>query len=232
MTEHPIDDLAAHALGILEPEEARAVSAHLAGCASCREESAALADTVWRVSETAARPVPARLRAAIVGQARSGVIPAPRTWSSFWSALLRPVPLAVPMGLAALLLIALASLGIARRDVDHYGAALASVVGATVVPLAATDAAPSGIRGSVVVPPDGGRPFLILDLPAAPTGKTWEAWVIRGALPARAGITDDRGVVTLELAAPLTPGDTVAVTAEPSGGVDQPTGAPVLAGRT
>jgi hypothetical protein len=77
-------------------------------------------------------------------------------------------------------------------------------------------------------PTNGAKPYLILDLPAAPAGKTWEAWVIHGDTPVRAGITDERGITTLELAAPLGSGDTVAVTAEPPGGVDSPTGPPVL----
>ena len=46
----------------------------------------------------------------------------------------------------------------------------------------------------------------------------------------RSGGAQSRGVTTLELGAPLGPGDTVAITAEPAGGVDRPIGAPVLAG--
>jgi anti-sigma-K factor RskA len=56
--------------------------------------------------------------------------------------------------------------------------------------------------------------------------------VIKGETPLAAGITSDRGVTTLVLTAPVASGDTVAVTLEPSGGVDRVTGAPVLAGKT
>jgi len=56
--------------------------------------------------------------------------------------------------------------------------------------------------------------------------------VLRGETPLAAGITNDRGVTTLVLTAPLASGDGVAVTLEPSGGVDRVTGAPVLAGKT
>ena len=232
MTEHPIDDLAAYALGVLEPEEQRTVSAHLADCASCRAESAALDETVWRVSETAARPVPRGMRSAIVERARRDSAAAARPRPSFWSTLFRPVPLAIPLALAAVLVIALVGYGNARREADHYAAAISSVAGARVVALAASSAAFGGMRASLVVPAEGAKPFLVLDLPAPPAGKTWEAWVIRGDAVARAGITDERGVSTLELAAPLASGDTVAITAEQSGGVDRPTGAPVLVGKT
>src|SRR2546427_629829 len=93
---------------------------------------------------------------------------------------------------------------------------------------------PDGLRSKIVerARREGAAPYLILDLPAAPSGKTWEAWVLRGETPLAAGITNDRGVTTLVLTAPLTTGDGVAVTLEPSGGVDRVTGNPVLAGKT
>jgi anti-sigma-K factor RskA len=88
------------------------------------------------------------------------------------------------------------------------------------------------VRRSLVIPVSGAAPYLILDLPAAPSGKTWEAWILRGETPLAAGITNDRGVTTLVLTAPLASGDGIAVTLEPSGGVDRVTGNPVLAGKT
>ena len=233
MTEHPLDDLAAYALGALEADEQRAVSAHLDGCPTCRAEAGALAGTVWTIAETAGRTTPGRLRGAIVARARrDGATPAPaRVGVPFWSGLFRPVPLLAPLALAAVLVLALAGYAGARRDADRYLTAVSSAVGAKVVPLAATGAAVSGMRGSLVVPTNGTKPYLILDLPAAPAGKTWEAWVIHGDVAARAGIADDRGITTLELGAPLGPGDTVAITAEPTGGLDRPTGPPVLAAK-
>jgi len=56
--------------------------------------------------------------------------------------------------------------------------------------------------------------------------------VIHGDTPVRAGVTDDHGVTTLTLTTGVAAGDTVAVTAEPAGGVDAPTGTPVLAGKS
>lgn len=231
MIEHPTADLGAYALGVLEPDEDRAIAAHLAVCPPCRAETASLAETVWRVSETAGREAPAHLRRAILDRARrDGAAAAPAVRASWWSALLRPVPLLVPAALVAVLLIALVGYGSARRDADRYAVAISAAAGARVVPLAVTPAGPPGMRGSLVVPANGATPYLILDLPAAPAGKTWEAWVIHGGTPVRAGQSDDRGVTILDLAAPLGPGDTVAITPEPAGGVDRPTGAPVLAG--
>ena len=131
---------------------------------------------------------------------------------------------------AAVLVISLIGYGSARRDADRYAAVVANTVGARVVPLAPTAA--NGARGSLVVPANGAAPYLILDLPSAAAGKTWEAWVIRGDVPARAGLTDEHGLITMVLIAPLAPGDTVAITPEPAGGVDKPTGTAVLVGKS
>ena len=229
-TLHPLDDLAGYALGILDGEELRALTSHLETCASCRAEVQSFEETAWAIAETQGRDAPPRLRAAIVERARRGV---PRRASgglaAFWHELLRPVPLVVPVALAAVLVVALVGFGSARRDADRYAAVVAGAVGAKVVPLAPTGASP-GARGSLVIPANGSAPYLILDLPAPASGKTWEAWVIRGGTPVRAGVTAERGVTALTLTANVAGGDTIAVTQEPAGGVDAPTGAPVLAG--
>ncbi len=231
MTTHPIDDLAAYALGILDPAEEHVVAAHLDVCAACRAEQSRLAETAWTVAESQSRQGPSRLRAAIVERARhdrSDVAGVPR---SRWSGLFRPVPFVVPLGLAAVLVLTLVGYSTARRDADRYADALTSVAGARVVPLALADANVS-MRGSLVQPVNGAKAYLILDLPAAPEGKIWEAWVIHGSLPVRAGVTGERGVTVLILEAPLGAGDTVALTPEPAGGVAVPTGPVVLSGRS
>jgi anti-sigma factor RsiW len=229
---HPIEDLAAYALGVLDGDELRAVIAHLDSCAGCRAEAKSFAETAWTIAETHGRDAPPRLRAAIVSGARNERGPAAAGWlAELWAALRRPVPLLVPLALAAVLIVALAEYGFARRDADRYAAVVANAVGAKVVPLAATGAA-TGVRGSLIVPANGSAPYLILDLPSAGAGKTWEAWVIRGDVPVRAGVTDERGVTTLTLTTGVVNGDTVAITAEAAGGVDAPTGTPVLAGKS
>ena len=230
MTLHPHDDLAAFALGALDADEARAVRVHLDGCDACRAEIRALGEVSFAIAETAERVVPVGLRGAIVERARRERAPRRASWS-FLGVFRRPVPLAVPIALAVLLAVSLALYGGARRDSDRYASALSGIAGARVVALAPTGEV-AGVRGSLVIPADGSAPYLILDLPAAPSGKTWEAWVLRGETPLAAGITNDRGVTTLVLTAPLASGDGVAVTLEPSGGVDRVTGAPVLAGKT
>jgi anti-sigma factor RsiW len=230
MTDHPSDDLAAYALGVLPADEGSRVSAHLRSCPSCSAEVRALAETAWTIAETQGRDAPSGIRAAIVGRARAD---RRRSLAAWLDALRRPVavPAYLAIGLAAVLVVALLGYGGARRDAERYAAVLSQAVGAKVTPLAATGAT-GGIRGSLVVPANGAAPYLILDLPALPAGKTWEAWVIHSDTPVRAGTTDERGVTTLTLSAPLASGDVVAVTAEPAGGSDAPTTPPALAGKS
>lgn len=231
MTDHPRDDLAAFAIGALDAEEARAVRLHLESCNVCRADVRALQETAFAVAATAEREAPAELRAKIVERARRERAPRRASSASFLDVFRRPVPLVVPTALAVLLAVSIGAYVGARRDGDRYASALSGIAGARVVALVPTGEV-AGVRGSLVIPADGRAPYLVLDLPAPPPGKTWEAWVIKGDTPLAAGITSDRGVTTLIMVAPLASGDTVALTLEPSGGVDRPTGAPVLAAKT
>ncbi len=78
---------------------------------------------------------------------------------------------------------------------------------------------------------ESGEAVLVLDaLDEAPAGKTYEAWVLDGDTPVRAGVFDGGGtrdVVPLE--EPVGAGSRVLVTVEDEGGVDAPTTAPIVA---
>jgi anti-sigma-K factor RskA len=83
---------------------------------------------------------------------------------------------------------------------------------------------PMGNRGELVRGQDGRAVLVVSGLPAAPGDKTYEAWVITGGSPTRAGLFRGgaRNVVLLGPAVPK--GGQVAVTLEPKGGSDAPTG--------
>jgi len=235
MTEHPTDDLAAYALGVLDAPERAPIERHLTGCEPCRSEVAAFAEAAWSIAETAAMDAPSGLRELIVARAEREARPISTPaqvplLERLAAALRRPIPAAVPAALAVLLVVSLAGFAGARRDADGYAAALSGVASAHVIPLSGNE---TTLRGSVIVPVSGAPAYLILDLPAPPSGKVWEAWILNGEKPIAAGISDARsGVTTLILTAPLGAGDGVAVTLEPTGGSRAPTTAPVLAGRT
>jgi anti-sigma-K factor RskA len=63
-------------------------------------------------------------------------------------------------------------------------------------------------------------------LAPAPEGKDYEIWVFEDGVPQRAGLFQQPGVTMLTRR--VEPGQTVAVTLEPDGGVDAPTSDPLF----
>ncbi|MGH3035529.1 MAG: anti-sigma factor, partial [Gaiellaceae bacterium] len=71
----------------------------------------------------------------------------------------------------------------------------------------------------------GEATLVVSGLERAPSGKTYEIWVIKGETPRPAGLFDDAERRTaVALTRPVSGGDVVAVTLEVAGGVQAPTG--------
>jgi Anti-sigma-K factor rskA len=70
---------------------------------------------------------------------------------------------------------------------------------------------------------DGERAAILTCVSKAPSGRTYEAWVIRDNRPRPAGLFAG-GCATVDLSQSVEPGDTVAVTLEAAGGADTPKG--------
>jgi anti-sigma-K factor RskA len=86
-----------------------------------------------------------------------------------------------------------------------------------------------GDRGTVAVAPSG-EAALALAVPQAPSGKTYEAWVIRGGAARPAGLfRGQSGTSILKITTPVRSGSAVAVTVERAGGVSRPTSKPLAA---
>jgi anti-sigma-K factor RskA len=213
MGDEAVHDLtAAYALDALEPEEARGYEEHLAGCERCREELASLQGAAGALAYAAppARP-PEELRGRILAAARAerpNVVPLrPRSWTR---------PLAVVAAVAACAAVGLAVWNISLHN--RLGRAQEALRG---VPL-------TGAKGSVVVS-NGSGALVVSDLDPAPAGKTYEAWVIKGGRASPAGtFAGGERTIVLRLTRPLPAGAIVAVTLEPSGGVEQPTQKPII----
>ena len=207
------DLTAPYALDALEPEEARVYEEHLAGCAQCREELAALQETAGALAYGAepAQP-PAALRERILAAARAerpNVVP------------LRPrgaygVPVRAALAIAACLVVGLGIWNVSLHN--RLGRAQEALRGVSL----------TGAKGSVVV--GGGSGALVLsDLERAPTGKTYEAWVIQKGRAYPAGVFGGGGhTVVIRLTRALPAGAVVAVTLERAGGVEQPTQTPFI----
>jgi anti-sigma factor RsiW len=228
---HPTEDLPAYALGALDDAEREAIAAHVDGCATCTADLAQFEDALYEAASVGAVSVdpPRDLRRRIVMRHRDARGSGAMTWDErIRGFLTRPVPAAVPLALAVLLVISFGVVGMTRQQADEYGRALAGVADGRVVALGATGASPEA-RAAVVIPTQG-SPYLIVRLPAPPPGRAWEAWVLKpGPRAVAAGLSKSGGVFTLSLTAPLGAGEGVAITLEPEVGSTQPTTEPVLA---
>ena len=227
-TENIHEQVAAYALNALDDDERDAFERHLEECASCREQLPALADAAASLAETA-DPVepPAELRDRIVDSARRGgtVVRFPRR---------RIVPLSAAV--AAVAACAAIGLGIWAATLDNdlsnqrEARKADEAALAVLVDPAARRVSLKGRPGVLAVRPDGAAALAVSSLGPAPSGRTYEAWVIRGDALRRAGeFPGESGRPTL-VALPLrvSHGAVVAVTVERSGGVSQPTTKPIL----
>jgi anti-sigma-K factor RskA len=82
----------------------------------------------------------------------------------------------------------------------------------------------------LVVTPAGDAALVVRMLAPAPEGKDYEIWVLDDGVPLRAGLFERPGPTLLTR--PVHRGQTVAVTLEPDGGVDAPTGEPLFTAST
>lgn len=216
------DDVAAYVLGALEPSEAAELERHMAGCAECRAELRWLRPAVELLPERVERvEAPAGLRAKIVDQVRAEpggaateperqAQPARGRWFRGW----RPV---AAFGVVALMLAAVA--GYAVRGGDSGGGD-ATVVAA---------GKPPAVTAKLVMEGDAGT-LRLANVDSMPESKVLEAWVQREGEVERAGglfVPDRAGRATTTI--PDMHGvEAVMVTAEPEGGSESPTSAPMV----
>jgi anti-sigma factor RsiW len=207
------DLTAAYALDALEADDARAYEQHLAGCERCQDELASLGAAAGSLAYAVlpAEP-PAALRGRILQTAvaeRPNVVPLrPRTYAR---------PLAAVAAAAACVAVGLGVWNVAlHNDLNNAKEALRGV------PL-------TGASGSVVVGSGGSGALVVSNLSPAPSGKTYEAWVIKNgkALPAGT-FTGGARTIVFRLTRSLPAGAIVAVTLERAGGVEQPTRDPFI----
>ena len=211
MTNEELHDLtAAYALDALEADDVRAYEQHLAACERCQEELASLSAAAGSLAYAVlpAEPPPA-LRERILQTARAerpNVVPLhPRTR-----------PLAAIAAVAACAAVGLGVWNVLLHNDLNNAEALRSV-------------SLTGASGSVVVGAGGSGALVVSDLPAAPAGKTYEAWVIENGKARPAGTFGGGGrTIVIRLTRALPAGAIVAVTLERAGGVEQPTRAPFI----
>jgi hypothetical protein len=262
------EQLAAYALGALDPQEATELEAHLPTCAACRAELAQFEEIVPALAfsldvplepaghrerflsmlndaaPTPATPAPTPVQApAPVRDTRPATAPARPWWQAF-----NPFAGWATAGLMAVLLIAALwwGLGAQQRAADAERAqvaaqartqAMAAILAnpdSRRVPLAGQGAfQDAGVQ--LWVDPTSGHAVLVSDnLAAAPAGKLYELWLIKGQTPVAIDVfqpaSGPSGVLFFNMPGALTDYAAAAVTIEPSK-QPQPTSDPILVGK-
>ena len=237
MNEHVDELLALYALGGLEPDELAIVTAHLAGCATCRAEAERMLSLVATVATVAPPRAPdPRLRARVLS--RAGVRARSRPAQSQAKRPAAPRRLLRPAWLtavAALVLVGLLGWNIyLTNQVSQLAAQLLDTRNAV-----ALVSAPSSQEialqgqgsfttsaGSAYVDPQSQSVVLIVEhLPPPPGDKTYQAWIITEQGPQSAGLfqVGHSGWGMSWLDGRYATGGAIGVSLEPQGGSPKPT---------
>ncbi|HWC13803.1 MAG TPA: anti-sigma factor [Actinomycetota bacterium] len=213
--------LGAYALGAMPEDELKRVRSHVMSCEECMREADSLSDTVASFGISAGNaPLPADFSDGILETVREQrPIVAPRTAP-------RRSWLAVAAGVAGLTLTVGALFGMmaARSQVERQEKVLQAMLREDGFSL-------SGTSGAVakVIPVGDGSVLAATGLRAAPDGHDYQLWLIEDGEPRSAGVFDvEDGIAIVETDLALKDYDTAAVTIEPDGGLDKPSGDPVL----
>ncbi len=224
------EQVAAYALDALDDREREAFEQHLSECTVCKEELDSLRSAAAALAYTGDAPPPSpELRARLLQRVRRESRTAPVV------SLHRRVALPAVAALAAAAAAATIALGFwissLQSSLDHERAARSAQDQALGV-LAAPGTSRfelTGASGSLLVAPGGDAALVVSGLPRAPSGKTYEAWVIQRGEPKPAGTFaagGTRAIVWITRKVPS--GARVAVTVEPEGGSARPTSQPLF----
>jgi anti-sigma factor RsiW len=223
----PHDLTAAYALDALDDVERAEYEAHLAQCERCREELAQLSESAAALGWAVESPAPpAALRERILSDASAGrenVVPLVarrRAWQT----------------ISAVAACAAVGLGIWASSLSrslHHEQAQASALAIAADPTS-RKVRMTGGEATVAIARDGRGVLVVHQLPAAPQGKTYEAWVIpAGGSPQRAGeFHGGSDMTTLMLERDVPQNAVIAATLEPDGGVDAPTSKALMTAQT
>jgi anti-sigma-K factor RskA len=220
------EDVAAYALGALEPSEAAEFERHLEGCEQCRRELRWFGPAVQSLPESVERQEPPpQLRAVLMAEVRADLREGEQldTSRSFFGRLgssFGTRGLQIATGLA---LVAFAVAAVAGYEIGKGGSDEGTGGGSTLV------SREHGITAKMVSEGEGGTLHLA-DVHQLPPGKVLEAWVRREGTvePVPALMVPDRKGQAETTISDLKGVDTVMVTEEPQGGSEEPTGEAIV----
>jgi len=229
MTDHQElrNSIPAYALGILEGEEAEALSAHIASCSSCQAELQAMLQTAEYLGHGAPEATPsAGLKDRVFSQIQPDVRAAPAEESTWWQRLFvaKQTFALVSVGLIVLLAVSNLLLWNQVRDLKNLSF--------ETIRLSATETMPAA-KGMIVVSADGQYGTLVAsDLDALPESEQYQLWLIKDGQRTSGGVfsVSESGYAALKIYAdePLGSFESFGITIEPQGGSPGPTGPKIL----
>ena len=216
--------VAPYALDALDDDERERFEQHLAECERCQAQLSELQGAVGALAYAAEGPdPPASLRGRILDSARTDgkaqVLAFPRRrWVLPAAAGIAAAAACVAIGLGIWAASLSSSLDRERSAKDSYARALQLLGGGAQVKALNANEGALLVRG-------GEAALVVCGLSSAPSGKAYEAWVIQGRTPMPAGLFHGgSGCAPFLLDREVPAGAIVAVTLEPKGGVQRPTG--------
>jgi anti-sigma factor RsiW len=223
---------AAYALDALDDADRRAYEAHLQGCDRCRRELASFWETTEALAVAASGPAPTpglrdRILADVRAEPPQNVVPleSRRRRAAPTLAAVAAVAAVVALGIGVWATSLSSELDDTRAALEREREAAAIVAdpGSQTVDLA------SG-SGRLVVDQAGRAALVLTDLGPAPSGQTYQAWIIEDDNPIPAGIfPGEEGLDVVLVDGDVAEGEIVAVTVERAGGAETPTLPPVVA---
>jgi len=173
-------------------------------------------------------------RAGLTEPARPVQAPAPAAWRppawASWGAAMAAVLVLAVVGVWAL--------GVQQRaaSAEQRAAVLADAIAAMSAPgsliAILRDSANQEAAGFAALSADGTAYLVMVGLPEAPSGQTYQAWYMADDQPTSAGLltVDADGYAVLVDSQPMSGTQVVALTREPAGGSELPTSAPFALG--
>ncbi|HEX7309449.1 anti-sigma factor [Lentzea sp.] len=228
----------AYAMNALSDAERAEFEAHLPHCQTCAEEVAGLQATAATIGASTAEAPPAYLRAQVLAgvTATRQLFPEPsapvapvvvlakrnrRLVQGSVLAAAASVLVAVVVGVQAVQ--ARQELTALRESTAGYGQ-VSDLLNAPDAKLL-NDAGSTGGRGTVVMSPSRNKAVFLADgLPALPSDRAYQLWVVEPGGPRSAGLLNGEPVVADGVAN----AQALALTVEPSGGSAAPTTTPVI----
>jgi anti-sigma-K factor RskA len=239
--EHPVDDLAAYALGSLEETERPRVETHVDRCAACAatlQSYQGVIDTLPLALAPAPPPLGAwetiqtAVRERRVRRERPARAASLRAWLRVarWPAVAATIVVLVIWNVTLQREIVRRSPGPAPGPEVE---ALSRRPGHIVI---LTGSGQPGANARIFVAVDGGGHLAVSGLPSIPRERTYQLWFLRAGEPGFSGATfrvDSQGRAWAKVAVPasLDEVDAIAITEEPSPGSSTPTGQHLLDSR-